>query len=179
MKSVRAAAEAAGRDPEALTICVAAPAYVGDDLAHAREQCRWFGGMVGNHVADLVTRYGETRRGSCGADRVHQGPRGLRLQPPRQGREPVDDLRPGRGRGPVLPARAAVGPAGATGGAARAGRGPVRDLRDARRQGGDDRGVREVGDPGAALTGRCRAGGGWGRGRGRGRMIPRYGCSGL
>ncbi|MGP3925345.1 TIGR03842 family LLM class F420-dependent oxidoreductase [Streptomyces sp. 8N616] len=57
--SVRAAAAEAGRDPDALTICVAAPAYVGDDLAHAREQCRWFGGMVGNHVADLVARYGE------------------------------------------------------------------------------------------------------------------------
>ncbi|SNT24918.1 LLM class flavin-dependent oxidoreductase, partial [Actinacidiphila glaucinigra] len=28
-------------------------------LAHAREQCRWFGGMVGNHVADLVSKYGE------------------------------------------------------------------------------------------------------------------------
>jgi hypothetical protein len=28
--------------------------------AHAREQCRWFGGMVGDHVADLVGRYGET-----------------------------------------------------------------------------------------------------------------------
>ena len=27
-------------------------------LAHAREQCRWFGGMVGNHVADIVARYG-------------------------------------------------------------------------------------------------------------------------
>jgi hypothetical protein len=37
---------------------VAAPAYVGDDLAHQREQCRWFGGMVGNHVADIVERYG-------------------------------------------------------------------------------------------------------------------------
>ncbi len=24
-----------------------------------RDQCRWFGGMVGNHVADIVTRYGE------------------------------------------------------------------------------------------------------------------------
>jgi probable F420-dependent oxidoreductase len=59
VKSVREAAEAAGRDPAELTICVAAPAYVGDDLAHAREQCRWFGGMVGNHVADLVARYGE------------------------------------------------------------------------------------------------------------------------
>jgi probable F420-dependent oxidoreductase len=60
VKTVRAAAEAAGRDPAAITVCVAAPAYVGDDLGHARDQCRWFGGMVGNHVADLVTRYGET-----------------------------------------------------------------------------------------------------------------------
>ncbi|MBD3002986.1 MULTISPECIES: TIGR03842 family LLM class F420-dependent oxidoreductase [unclassified Streptomyces] len=60
VKAVRSAAAEAGRDPDAVTICVAAPAYVGDDLDHAREQCRWFGGMVGNHVADLVTRYGES-----------------------------------------------------------------------------------------------------------------------
>jgi probable F420-dependent oxidoreductase len=59
IKTVRAAAEAAGRDPAAITVCVAAPAYVGGDLAHARDECRWFGGMVGNHVADLVRRYGE------------------------------------------------------------------------------------------------------------------------
>ena len=63
VKSVRSAAERAGRDPDAITVCVAAPAYVTDgseeQLAHAREQCRWFGGMVGNHVADLVARYGE------------------------------------------------------------------------------------------------------------------------
>jgi hypothetical protein len=31
---------------------------VGDDLAHQRDQVRWFGGMVGNHVADIVERYG-------------------------------------------------------------------------------------------------------------------------
>jgi probable F420-dependent oxidoreductase len=59
---VRDAAAAAGRDPDAITFCVAAPAYVTDGsedgLAHAREQCRWFGGMVGNHVADIVGRYG-------------------------------------------------------------------------------------------------------------------------
>lgn len=55
----RAAAAEAGRDPDALTICAAAPAYVGDDLAHQRDQVRWFGGMVGNHVADLVSRYGQ------------------------------------------------------------------------------------------------------------------------
>ena len=57
--AVRKAAEEAGRDPNEVAICVAAPAYVGDDPAHARDQCRWFGGMVGNHVADIVARYGE------------------------------------------------------------------------------------------------------------------------
>jgi probable F420-dependent oxidoreductase len=56
--TVRSAAAAAGRDPADVTICVAAPAYVGTDLAHMRDQTRWFGGMVGNHVADLVNRYG-------------------------------------------------------------------------------------------------------------------------
>ncbi|MGW2345935.1 TIGR03842 family LLM class F420-dependent oxidoreductase [Streptomyces sp. NPDC001661] len=63
VKAVRDAAKAAGRDPSSVKICVAAPAYVTADdspeaLAHAREQCRWFGGMVGNHVADLVAKYG-------------------------------------------------------------------------------------------------------------------------
>ena len=58
--AVRSAAEGAGRDPDTIKICVAAPAYVGDDMAHMRNQCRWFGGMVGNHVADLVARYGDT-----------------------------------------------------------------------------------------------------------------------
>src|SRR6202142_4355846 len=56
--AVRDAAAAAGRDPGAVTVCVAAPAYVGTDLVHQRDQLRWFGGMVGNHVADLVSRYG-------------------------------------------------------------------------------------------------------------------------
>ena len=60
VKAVRQAAADVGRDPDAITICVAAPAYVGDDRAHMRDQCRWFGGMVGNHVADLVSRYGDT-----------------------------------------------------------------------------------------------------------------------
>jgi probable F420-dependent oxidoreductase len=59
MRHVHDAAVEAGRDPKDVKVCVAAPAYVGDDLAHQRDQCRWFGGMVGNHVADLVSRYGE------------------------------------------------------------------------------------------------------------------------
>jgi probable F420-dependent oxidoreductase len=58
--SVRTAARNAGRDPDTLTFCVAAPMYVGDDLAHQRDQCRWFGGMVGNHVADIVAKYGDS-----------------------------------------------------------------------------------------------------------------------
>ncbi|MGZ3102410.1 TIGR03842 family LLM class F420-dependent oxidoreductase [Streptomyces sp. H62] len=63
VRTVKGAAVAAGRDPSEVTVCVAAPAYVTADdspeaLAHAREQCRWFGGMVGNHVADLVDKYG-------------------------------------------------------------------------------------------------------------------------
>jgi probable F420-dependent oxidoreductase len=62
--AVRAAAEQAGRDPASITFCVAAPAYVGTDLRHQREQLRWFGGMVGNHVADLVARYGTDGAGS-------------------------------------------------------------------------------------------------------------------
>jgi probable F420-dependent oxidoreductase len=57
-KFVKDAARKAGRDADDVKICVAAPAYVGDDLKHQREQVRWFGGMVGNHVADLVARYG-------------------------------------------------------------------------------------------------------------------------
>jgi probable F420-dependent oxidoreductase len=59
VRAVREAAVAAGRDASAIAICVAAPAYVGDDLAYMRDQCRWFGGMVGNHVADIVSRYGD------------------------------------------------------------------------------------------------------------------------
>ena len=58
IKVVRDAAEQAGRDPDAIQFCIAAPMYIGDDRQHMREQCRWFGGMVGNHVADIVARYG-------------------------------------------------------------------------------------------------------------------------
>ncbi|MGZ4312559.1 MAG: TIGR03842 family LLM class F420-dependent oxidoreductase [Solirubrobacteraceae bacterium] len=60
--AVRRAASDAGRDPDALTMCIAGPAYVTDgseeQRRHALDQCRWFGGMVGNHVVDIVNRYG-------------------------------------------------------------------------------------------------------------------------
>lgn len=62
--SVREAAAAAGRNPDDVYICVAAPAYITDGSdahhAYARDQLRWFGGMVGNHVADIVERYGDS-----------------------------------------------------------------------------------------------------------------------
>ncbi|MEP6480931.1 MAG: TIGR03842 family LLM class F420-dependent oxidoreductase [Rhodoglobus sp.] len=63
IKTVRSAAEAAGRDPMSIKFCVAAPMYIGHDtpesIAHMRDQTRWFGGMVGNHVADIVAKYGD------------------------------------------------------------------------------------------------------------------------
>lgn len=58
IKTVRDAAEKVGRDPMSVKFCVAAPMYIGDDWEHMRDQCRWFGGMVGNHVADIVAKYG-------------------------------------------------------------------------------------------------------------------------
>ena len=58
IQTVRDAADNAGRDPMSIKFCVAAPMYIGEDLEHMRDQCRWFGGMVGNHVADIVEKYG-------------------------------------------------------------------------------------------------------------------------
>jgi probable F420-dependent oxidoreductase len=58
IQKVRDAADNAGRDPLSIKFCVAAPMYIGSDWSHMREQNRWFGGMVGNHVADIVSKYG-------------------------------------------------------------------------------------------------------------------------
>lgn len=51
------AGKAAGRDMSNFRVMSAAPVWVGD-MEKAREQTRWFPAMVGNHVADLVERYG-------------------------------------------------------------------------------------------------------------------------
>lgn len=59
IETAHEAVRAAKRSPDAYKVCVAAPAYVGDDVAHQRDQVRWFGGMVGNHVAEIVGRYGD------------------------------------------------------------------------------------------------------------------------
>ena len=51
------AGESAGRDMSGYRVMAAAPVWVGD-VAKGREQTRWFPAMVGNHVADIVEKYG-------------------------------------------------------------------------------------------------------------------------
>jgi alkanesulfonate monooxygenase SsuD/methylene tetrahydromethanopterin reductase-like flavin-dependent oxidoreductase (luciferase family) len=58
MRTARAAAEEAGRDPAALKCIVCAPSHISGDIASARDQVRWFPAMVSNHVRDLIARYG-------------------------------------------------------------------------------------------------------------------------
>lgn len=60
MGIARKAAAEAGRDPDALKPIVCAPAFIGDDLAAARDQVRWFPAMVSNHVMDLLAKYPES-----------------------------------------------------------------------------------------------------------------------
>ncbi|MGE0883094.1 MAG: TIGR03842 family LLM class F420-dependent oxidoreductase [Blastocatellales bacterium] len=57
LQFVREGAEEAGRDFSKIKVMSAAPVWVSDDLATARERVRWFPAMVGNHVADLVSKY--------------------------------------------------------------------------------------------------------------------------
>jgi alkanesulfonate monooxygenase SsuD/methylene tetrahydromethanopterin reductase-like flavin-dependent oxidoreductase (luciferase family) len=54
---VREGAEAAGRDPASIRVMAAAPVWVADDLALARDRVRWFPALVSNHVVDLIARY--------------------------------------------------------------------------------------------------------------------------
>jgi F420-dependent oxidoreductase, CPS_4043 family len=112
--SVRAAAAAAGGT------------RLGEDLrGRARLRGHRPGAPAG--AAEVVRRHGGQSRGRPGgqvrhgragpegADRLHQGPGGLRLRAPRQGGQPDGGLRAGRDRGPVLPdrpGRRARGPAG-------------------------------------------------------------------
>ena len=58
--AVREAAERAGRDPDASRSASPRRRTSATTCAHQRDQCRWFGGMVGNHVADIVGRYGDS-----------------------------------------------------------------------------------------------------------------------
>ena len=54
---VRQGAKEAGRDPKSVEIMAAAPVWVSDDLATARQKVRWFPALVSNHVVDLISRY--------------------------------------------------------------------------------------------------------------------------
>ncbi len=54
---VREGARAAGRDPKKIEVMSAAPVWVSDDLAVARERVRWFPALVSNHVMDLIRQY--------------------------------------------------------------------------------------------------------------------------
>ena len=47
----------AGRDPKSVEVMAAAPVWVSDDLALARQRVRWFPALVSNHVVDLISRY--------------------------------------------------------------------------------------------------------------------------
>lgn len=54
---VRDGAKEAGRDISKIQVMAAAPVWVSDDLAMAREKVRWFPALVSNHVMDLISRY--------------------------------------------------------------------------------------------------------------------------
>lgn len=51
------AGEAAGRDMSNFEVIASAPAYIGD-IDYCVEATKWFPAMVGNHVADIVEKYG-------------------------------------------------------------------------------------------------------------------------
>jgi probable F420-dependent oxidoreductase len=54
---VKEGARAAGRDANQIEVMSAAPVWVSDNLATARERVRWFPALVSNHVMDLVRQY--------------------------------------------------------------------------------------------------------------------------
>ena len=54
------AGKANGRDMSDYKVMAAAPAFLGD-MGACREATRWFPAMVGNHVADIVEKYGTDR----------------------------------------------------------------------------------------------------------------------
>jgi probable F420-dependent oxidoreductase len=57
LRFVHEGARAAGRDPASIKVMAAAPVWVSDDLAEARDHVRWFPALVSNHVMDLINRY--------------------------------------------------------------------------------------------------------------------------
>ncbi|MEN0000222.1 MAG: TIGR03842 family LLM class F420-dependent oxidoreductase [Pseudomonadota bacterium] len=55
--TAKKAGEEGGRDMSNYRIMAAAPAFTGE-IKRAREHVKWFPAMVGNHVADIVEKYG-------------------------------------------------------------------------------------------------------------------------
>jgi probable F420-dependent oxidoreductase len=51
------AGKAAGRDMSDFQVIASAPAFTGD-MDHCIDKTKWFPAMVGNHVADIVEKYG-------------------------------------------------------------------------------------------------------------------------
>jgi probable F420-dependent oxidoreductase len=54
---VKEGARAAGRDMSEIEVMAAAPVWVSDNMAAARERVRWFPALVSNHVMDLIRQY--------------------------------------------------------------------------------------------------------------------------
>ena len=54
---VKEGAKEAGRDFSKIKVMAAAPVWIDDDLAKAREYVRWFPALVGNHIVDLLKKY--------------------------------------------------------------------------------------------------------------------------
>lgn len=57
LERVREGAEEAGRDLSDFKVQCAAPSFISDDRVQAREEVRWFGALVGNHVVDLLRHH--------------------------------------------------------------------------------------------------------------------------
>lgn len=58
LDQVRAGWAEAGRDGAGFRVQVAAPAYLSDDLAHARSQVAWYPAFIGSHVAKILRQHG-------------------------------------------------------------------------------------------------------------------------
>ena len=131
------------------------PRTSSDDIAHMRDQCRWFGGMVGNHVADIVTRYGESSDVPQALTDYIKGREGYDYNQHGQAGNTHTEFVPDE----IVDRFCILGPAerapAAAGRAARARRRPVRRVPPARRQGLDPAGVRRAHHPQAQ---RARAG---------------------
>ncbi|MGB9466667.1 MAG: TIGR03842 family LLM class F420-dependent oxidoreductase [Candidatus Acidiferrum sp.] len=57
MGFVREGAREAGRDPSKIEVMSAAPVWVSNNLAAARDRVRWFPALVSNHILDLISKY--------------------------------------------------------------------------------------------------------------------------